>query len=219
MIPISDDNETLRTPIVNWAIIGVTAAVWVLVQGAGFDPVALAASVCNYGLVPGEVTGRAPVGLAVPLGHGLLCVVDREWINWFTPLISLFLHGSWAHLLGNLLFLHVFGDDVEDSMGRGRYLAFYLLCGVVAAASHALMIRKSNTLASRSNPYRSAKLARILQITDPGGTISSIVAILPRVSAIENSLPRAPQSQRARYGEGSACRTSADNACRAACVP
>ena len=139
MIPISDDNETLRTPIVNWAIIGVTAAVWVLVQGAGFDPVALAASVCNYGLVPGEVTGRAPVGLAVPLGHGLLCVVDREWINWFTPLISLFLHGSWAHLLGNLLFLHVFGDDVEDSMGRGRYLAFYLLCGVVAAASHALV--------------------------------------------------------------------------------
>ena len=139
MIPISDENDTLRRPVVNWLIVGTIVAVWVLIQGAGFNATQLAASVCNYGMVPGELTGRAPVGLAVSLGHGLACVVDTEWINWFTPLISMFLHGSWAHLLGNLLFLYIFGDDVEDSMGRWRYAVFYVVCGLTAAAAHAVV--------------------------------------------------------------------------------
>jgi membrane associated rhomboid family serine protease len=84
-------------------------------------------------MVPGEVTGLAPVGLAVPMGHGMACVVDAERINALTPLTSMFLHGGWMHLLGNLLFLWVFGRAVEDSMGRLRFLAFYVLCGLGAA--------------------------------------------------------------------------------------
>ena len=136
MIPISDQNDTLRTPLANWGIIGAIAASWLLIQGAGLNALQLAASVCNYGLVPGELTGLARPGLAVPLGHGLACVVDNEAVNWLTPGLSMFLHGGWAHLLGNLLFLHVFGDNVEDSMGRGRYVGFYLVCGLVAAAAH-----------------------------------------------------------------------------------
>jgi len=63
-------------------------------------------------------------------------VVDAQTINWFTPVISLFMHGSWAHLLGNCLFLWVFGNNIEDVMGRGRFLAFYLICGLAAAAAH-----------------------------------------------------------------------------------
>ncbi|HEX7055216.1 MAG TPA: rhomboid family intramembrane serine protease [Burkholderiales bacterium] len=114
-------------------------AAWVLAQGAGFDALRLAASVCNYGLVPGELTGGAPVGLAVPLGQGMACVVDREAINPLTPLTSMFLHGSWAHILGNALFLWVFGNNVEDSMGRVRFLVFYLLCGLIAAAAQVLL--------------------------------------------------------------------------------
>jgi membrane associated rhomboid family serine protease len=135
MIPISDDNPTLRFPLVTLALLVALGAVWVLVQGAGFSPTALAASVCNLGLVPGELTGRAPLGQAVDLGQGLLCVVDRERINLLTPVLSMFLHGGWMHLLGNCLFLWVFGNNVEDSMGRLRFVVFYLLCGLVAAAA------------------------------------------------------------------------------------
>src|SRR5262245_57381067 len=121
MFPISDENPTLRAPIVTVAILVSLGAIWILFQGAGFDPHVLAASVCNYGLVPGEITGRAALGTAVPLGDGLACIVDREPVNVLTPLTSMFLHGSWAHLLGNGLFLWVFGNNVEDSMGRFRF--------------------------------------------------------------------------------------------------
>ncbi|MBI2795911.1 MAG: rhomboid family intramembrane serine protease [Gemmatimonadetes bacterium] len=139
MIPISDENDNLRAPVANWGLMGVIVLAWLLVQGAGFDSRRLAASVCNYGMVPGEITGLARLGLAVPLGQGMACVVDDEGINWLTPLLSMFLHGGWAHLLANLLFLHVFGDNVEDSMGRRRYVAFYLACGLAAAAAHAAL--------------------------------------------------------------------------------
>ncbi len=87
MIPISDDNPTLRFPIVTVLILVAIGATWLLVQGAGLDPVRLSASVCNLGLVPGELTGRAPVGTAVPLGRGLVCVVDRDPINVLTPVL------------------------------------------------------------------------------------------------------------------------------------
>jgi membrane associated rhomboid family serine protease len=135
MIPISDDNPRLRFPLVTILILAAMGAVWLFVQGGGLDPLRLSETVCNLGLVPGEITRQSPVGTAVPLGMGLYCIVDREPINVLTPLISMFLHGSWAHLLGNALFLWVFGNNVEDSMGRARFLAFYLLCGLAAAAA------------------------------------------------------------------------------------
>lgn len=140
MIPISDDNPTLRTPVMTIAVLGVIGAAWVLAQGAGLDAFQLSASVCDLGMVPGEITHRAPINLAVPMGqHGgqeWVCAVDDQPINTFTPLTSMFLHGSWAHLLGNALFLWVFGNNVEDSMGRVRFLVFYLACGLLAAGAH-----------------------------------------------------------------------------------
>jgi membrane associated rhomboid family serine protease len=135
MIPISDDNPTMRTPVVTIALLLGLAAVWIFAQGAGLDPYALAATVCNYGLIPAELTGRAAVGTAVQLGDGLVCSVDADPINYLTPLTSMFLHGGWGHLLGNGLFLWVFGNNVEDSMGRARFLIFYLLCGLAAATA------------------------------------------------------------------------------------
>lgn len=132
MIPVGTSLPTRRLAWMNYAIILVTIAVWVQVQGGGADPVRLATTVCNFGMVPGELTHAAPVGLAVPLGPGLACVVDNDPINILTPLFSIFLHGSWMHLLGNMLFLWVFGRGIEDTMGHGRYLAFYLICGIVA---------------------------------------------------------------------------------------
>jgi membrane associated rhomboid family serine protease len=135
MFPISDDNPTLRFPIITVLTLISLAAAWVLVQGAGFDDRVLAASVCNLGLVAGEITHQAPLGSAVQIGEGLLCVVDDDAINLLTPFTSMFLHGGWMHLLGNGLFLWVFGNNVEDSMGRFRFIVFYLLCGLAAAAA------------------------------------------------------------------------------------
>ena len=139
MIPISDENPTLHTPIATWLILGTMFAVWLVGQGAGLDPETLGRTVCNFGLVPGEITHRAALGTAVPIGPRMACVVDRDAINIFTPITSMFLHGGWGHILGNALFFWVFGNNIEDSMGPGRFLSFYLLCGLIAAATHVLM--------------------------------------------------------------------------------
>ena len=143
MIPISDDNPTLRKPVVTYALLATLLVVWLFVQGGGGvlgdGPMPLIASVCNYGLVPAELLRTKPVGFAVPIAPGVACVVDDFWYNALTPITSMFLHGGWGHLLGNSLYLWVFGNNVEDSMGRGRFLAFYLLCGLAAAAAHVLV--------------------------------------------------------------------------------
>ena len=136
MIPISDDNPTLHTPWMTYLLIGLTVGAWVLLQGAGLQEVQLAVSVCNLGLVPAELMHTRPIGFGVPLGNGLQCVVDAEPVNWLTPITSMFLHGSWGHLLGNMLFLWVFGNNIEDSMGPWRFLGFYLICGLMAVGVH-----------------------------------------------------------------------------------
>jgi rhomboid family protein len=137
-IPISDDNPTLRFPLMTVLLLLACGAAWILIQGAGTDPRTLAASVCNLGLVPGELTHQAQIGDRIPMGMGMSCIVDADPINIWTPLTSMFLHGSWMHLLGNCLFLWVFGNNVEDSMGRIRFLFFYLLCGLGGAAAQVL---------------------------------------------------------------------------------
>ena len=139
MIPLSDENPTLRRPVMTWALLAAMFAVWVVVEGAGFDPVRLATAICDYGMVPGELTHRAPLGLAIPIGAGLACSIDNSAINILTPLFSMFLHGGWAHILGNAIFFWVFGNNIEDSMGAVRFLAFYLICGLAAAATHILV--------------------------------------------------------------------------------
>jgi len=131
MIPYRDENETQRASIVTAAIIGVNIISWIVVQGAGAD-LPLAKSVCNLGLIPGELTGLLPVGSRFPMGPGVVCLTDpgRQASHLLT---SMFLHGSWMHLLGNMWFLWLFGNNVEDSMGRLRFLAFYLITGLAAA--------------------------------------------------------------------------------------
>lgn len=139
MIPLKDNLPTLHRPIVTWLMVGLCVASWFLVQGAGLNAEMLIASVCNLGMVPGELTGAAPLGTAVPIAPGVACVVDSEAINVLTPITSMFLHGSWGHIISNLLFLWVFGNNVEDSMGHVRFAIFYLVCGLAAAAAHVML--------------------------------------------------------------------------------
>ena len=136
MFPYHDENKTQRTPYVTIALIATNALMWLVVQGAG-STFALAASVCDLGLIPGEVTGLAEPGTGFEMGEGMACLVDAG-PQWHTIITSMFLHGSWMHLIGNMWFLWLFGNNIEDSMTRGRFLVFYLLCGLGAAGAQVL---------------------------------------------------------------------------------
>ena len=131
MFPYHDENETLRTAYVTIVLISVNVLAWVVIQGAG-AMLPLAQSVCNFGLIPGELTGALGPGVGFPMGEDLVCVTDPgpQTLNVVT---SMFLHGSWMHLLGNMWFLWLFGNNIEDSMTRPRFVAFYLSCGLAAA--------------------------------------------------------------------------------------
>jgi membrane associated rhomboid family serine protease len=131
MFPLRDDNPHFSTPWITWALIAANVAVWVFVQGLGGQP-ALATSVCTLGMVPGELLGTLPPGLSVPVARGILCTVGDHPV-WITLLTHMFMHGGWMHILGNMWFLWIFGNNVEDAMGHARFLAFYLLCGLTAA--------------------------------------------------------------------------------------
>lgn len=126
MFPLHDDNPTEIFPIFTLLVIAGCAAVWWYVQGAGTEA-ALTGSICAFGAIPAEITD-AGGGSAGPCRLGGL--------TWQALLTSMFLHAGWMHLIGNLWFLWIFGNNVEDSMGHLRFLAFYLLVGVAAAAAH-----------------------------------------------------------------------------------
>jgi membrane associated rhomboid family serine protease len=138
VIPYKDENPAELTPLVTVGIIGVNVLAWVLVQGAGGNDEALAASVCQLGLIPGELLRTVPPGTAVPIGAGLHCVLSAA-PHWSTVLTSMFMHGGWIHLLGNMWFLWIFGNNIEDAMGHARFAVFYLVCGVIAALTQVLV--------------------------------------------------------------------------------
>ena len=136
MIPYHDENATQRTPYVTFVLIGLNVLAWLLLQGAGATH-PLARSVCELGLIPGELTASVAPGTRFPMGEGLVCLTDpgRQVQNLFS---SMFLHGSWMHLIGNMWFLWVFGNNIEDSMTRPRFIAFYLLAGLAAALAQVI---------------------------------------------------------------------------------
>ena len=127
MFPIKDDNPHFLTPFVTYGLIAANLLMWIGVQGLGSEG-PLVASLCQLGLIPGELLGSVPAGTRVDLGPRAVCVLSGD-PNWITPLTSMFLHGGWFHLIGNLWFLWIFGNNVEDSMGHLRFAVFYLLCG------------------------------------------------------------------------------------------
>src|SRR5581483_5585784 len=108
----------------------------IFVQGAGAGE-SLAGSVCRLGLIPGELTHWLEPGTEIPLGPGMSCVTGAP--SYVTVLTSMFMHGGWLHIIGNMWFLWVFGNNIEDSMGHARFVLFYLLCGIAAAATQIMV--------------------------------------------------------------------------------
>jgi len=133
MFPYKDENPTERPAIITVAIIIANVLAFLLVQGAGAQG-PLARSVCDLGLIPGEILRTAPPGSGVELAPGMVCMVHAVPKYW-TVITSMFMHGGWFHLIGNMLFLWVFGNNIEDATGHGKFLIFYLLCGTAAAAT------------------------------------------------------------------------------------
>ena len=128
MLPIGDDDSDRRmAPLVNYALIALNILVFVLLQGMGGNEKFTYA----YSTVPAEIlTGKdIATGVLEPTPIPV----------YFTLITSMFMHGGWAHLLGNMLFLWVFGDNIENRIGHLRYLIFYLVCGIIASLSHVFL--------------------------------------------------------------------------------
>lgn len=136
MFPLRDENPTFRASVATFLIAGVNVAVWIFVQRLGIGP-QFTETVWRFGVIPGELLGYVQPGTRVPAGPDLVAILDGV-PNWWSILTSMFMHGGWLHLIGNMWFLLVFGDNVEDAMGFFRFIVFYLLCGVAAVAAQAL---------------------------------------------------------------------------------
>jgi rhomboid family protein len=137
MMPIGDDDSDRRiTPIVNLILIGLNIIVFVLFQGMGTNERFTYA----YSTVPREIlTGKDvdhPVTVQVGDETAQIDLQPTPIPVWFTLLTSMFMHGSFIHLFGNMLYLWIFGDNLEDRLGHMRYAVFYIVCGIVASLSH-----------------------------------------------------------------------------------
>ncbi len=128
MIPLRDENPTRITPYLTWLLIAANVAVYILQVAGGMQEgrAGLVGGIAGLTMVPVEVAQ----GLDVSTNGTTL--LRPYWLTIFT---SMFMHGGLLHLGGNMLFLLIFGNNIEDALGRVKYILFYLLCGVLAAAA------------------------------------------------------------------------------------
>ena len=160
MFPLKDNVPTRSFPVVTVALIAANAAVWIFYQLPDLN-----ASVVELAYQPCEVVNSCPPGTAV--GEG--------WeVTWLT---SMFMHGSWLHLIGNMLFLWIFGNNVEDAMGKVRFLAFYLLSGLAATALQTVV-----TLAAGSD--MAAAVPNVGASGAVSGVLGAYLVILPNAQVL-----------------------------------
>jgi membrane associated rhomboid family serine protease len=130
MLPIGDDAEAGATPIVNWTLVALNVLAFLMEMAQPAE--ALQSFIQAWGVVPREYAAARDLAPTIPLPF------------WTTLFTSMFLHGGWMHLGGNMLYLWIFGDNLERRMGSARFLAFYLLCGLAAGLGHILFSLQSD---------------------------------------------------------------------------
>jgi len=144
IMPIGDDNtDRLTQPVVNYCLIAANILVFVLFQGLGENE----KFTYSFSTVPREiVTGKDIVTDPRPVKEPTTGqVIEVPGLGhtpqpvWITLLTSMFMHGGFMHLFGNMLFLWIFGDNVEDRLGHARYFLFYIVCGIIASLAHVFM--------------------------------------------------------------------------------
>ena len=172
MLPLRDNAPTRTRPFVTWSLILVNVLVWVLYQLPDLE-----GSVRELAYQPCEVVDSC-AGQAV----------GQDWP--LTALTSMFMHGSWEHLLGNMLFLYIFGNNVEDVLGHARYLLFYLAGGFAATALQTVVTLSSGSDADAAIPNLgasgavSAVLGAYLLLLPRARILTVIFFILREVPAI-----------------------------------
>jgi membrane associated rhomboid family serine protease len=139
VIPIGDDNSDRRTtPVVTWMLIAVNVFVFVVLQGLGTNERFTMA----FATVPAEILTGHDIAQTIPIRDeygrpvGRLDLPPTPIPVYLTLLTAMFMHGGVAHIFGNMLYLVIFGDNVEDALGHGRFLGFYLLTGIAAGLAH-----------------------------------------------------------------------------------
>jgi membrane associated rhomboid family serine protease len=166
VIPIHDQNPVRRTPVVTYVLIALNVVIfifWEPVSKGSISGGQTASQLCHqqayfdkYAAIPKELISNKQLDHPEPTGPGFvdpaggvhcLSTPHPPWHKqpWLSVLYSMFLHGGWLHLLGNMLFLYVFGNNVEDRFGRIRFTLFYLLCGYAAAYGFAAINPSSTT--------------------------------------------------------------------------
>ena len=149
VFPIGDDNTgRLRTPYVTYTLIALNVLVFLFLQGGGTNERFTYA----FATVPQEIRTGTDVARDVPVEvgdqHATIPLQPTPGSVYLTLLVSMFMHGSLAHLFGNMLFLWIFGDNVEDDLSHGRYTLFYLITGVIASLAHV-----TSTFVFGDNPF------------------------------------------------------------------
>ena len=166
MLPLHDDVPTRRAPVVTLGLIAANAAVWFWeLSGTSVE-----VDVLRYGFYPCKLAG--PCHLPTVPG---LHAAELPW--WQSVFSSMFMHASWAHILGNMLFLWIFGNNVEDALGRVRFLLWYLAAGVAAATLQTLVTLMVGTAADASIPNIGASGAI-------SGVLGAYVVLLPRARVL-----------------------------------
>ena len=167
MIPLRDANPVRRRPIVTYGLISLCFLAFGLelwIQASEGER-GLEGFFLTYGLVPGDLTGDAGTGVA-GLGRAIVALVAH-----------LFLHGGWLHLGGNMLYLWIFGNNIEDRFGRLRFLGFYLIGGLVAALSQVWIEPGSTTPLIGASGAIAAVLGAYL-VLYPGARVLSLVFLV-----------------------------------------
>nr|WP_202943409.1 rhomboid family intramembrane serine protease [Acidothermus cellulolyticus] len=188
VIPIHDRNPVLRTPVVTYTLIAINFVVFLLEPIHHFAVLhhGTAATVCgqyrffdHYAAIPHELITNEPERHAYVNAFGRIVCAHYfpHKIPALSVLTSMFLHGSWLHILGNMLFLYVFGNNVEDRFGRFRFLLFYLVSGYVAAYGFALAFRNSDTPIIGASGAIAGVLGAYL-ILSPRARVTSLVPFL-----------------------------------------
>ncbi|MCP5405558.1 MAG: rhomboid family intramembrane serine protease [Pseudomonadaceae bacterium] len=134
MLPLADNNPTRIVPLLTWGLIAMCVLAFV---GQNLSPYGFEWSVYTYGFIPVRLFANPETAIA---DHNIAHALEElETAPWQTLFTSMFMHGSLAHIGGNMLYLYIFGDNLENDMGRPRFLAFYLLCGLAAALAQGLV--------------------------------------------------------------------------------
>jgi rhomboid family protein len=169
VLPLYDENP-LNKPVLPWVTWGLmTINIIVFLFEVGGSDAGMRAMVATYGATPSAIARNTGTGAGIP--------------PYLTLLTSIFLHGSFLHLFGNMIFLWVFGDDIEEAMGRLRFVAFYLLCGIGASLAFVLSAPQSSTPLVGASGAIAGVLSAYLMLRPCAKVTVLVLRFVVRVSA------------------------------------